>query len=181
VAQPVQESPGFLRGLKSNLRAGARIFFLRQVQPGAIVVSTLDQVIALLAVTLVAKAGADWLRVGPGAEFEYYGIYSWSTFMILGVWVCALAAPDESDTVTWALAMAPYVIVCISLLSLVPILADNEALFMSATATLIFAMSLRAVRVVHGFVRAGTLVVIAASVFGVAASNEYLYLETRIW
>src|SRR5690349_11591426 len=115
-------SRNFTRALRSNLIAGARAFFGRRPQPGNIV-STLEQVVALLAIVFVLAGVLDKVSAPEDAEFAYWGVYSWFALLLMGLWVCALAArtlSERADTRTVlvaALATAPWALVLIWLVS----------------------------------------------------------------
>ena len=178
--------PGFWSGLRANLLVGLRVFFFRQVGP-ADIVSSFDQVVALLAIVLLVAAGLDRASAGVDAEFMYYGLLTWFAILLTGVWVSALIArslSERADTRTFlvvGLATAPWAILLAWLLSYVPVLGENSTLFGSALVVIALWGGLRAARAAYGFLRPATLAVIVLSIFGVALGDMYLYSDMHLW
>jgi hypothetical protein len=175
----------FWRALRANLTLGMRVFFFRPVQPSDIT-STFDQVAALLAIFLLVAVTLDRVTAGGDVQFTYYGLYSWCTFLLLGMWICAAIARSlsgKADTrvvLIAALATAPWAVLLASLLSYVPLLSDNPTLFGGAVAVVALWTALRAARAAYGFLRLGTLGVIVLSILGVMFASSY-FAELHLW
>ncbi|MEP7244002.1 MAG: C13 family peptidase [Gammaproteobacteria bacterium] len=176
----------FWRALRSNLQAGLRLFSLRAVQPGEFT-TTFDQVLGLFAVVILVAVGFDWLRCDPDTEFGFYGLYAWVYYLLGGFWTCALAARLQSPhantraLLVAGLAAAPYVIGLLWLLYRLPLIGSRPRLAGGIALGVIALLSMRAVRVVFGYTRRGTLLLIFVAVLGLPRFLSYLDIDTNLW
>ena len=88
VATSVAPPRGFGSSLRANLLVGLRVFFFRRTQPEDIV-SSFDQVVGLLLALLGVVAVLDRATAGADAEFNVFGVYTWSALLLVGLWICA--------------------------------------------------------------------------------------------
>jgi hypothetical protein len=178
---------GFLRALIGNLRAGLKLFFLRRVEATEFTVS-FDQLVALLGLAVALFLAADWLLAGPDTEFDGYGLYGWTYYILAGLWAAALIARmhgSQTDTrallVTW-LATLPAFIVIFGLAFLLPIAQARPIVLLAIAAGVLVGVSWRAVYKVFGFASPGALVLIIGALVAVPwALQTQLYLNPHLW
>jgi hypothetical protein len=176
----------FWRDLASNLRVGARVVLFRGVQPSDFVPG-FGQVVALLLIAIALGAIYDWSYADDGAAFDFYGLFSWSACIVLGLWVCALAArtlsprADTRSLILAMLAVAPYGITFLWVLSFVPDTPGGIAFFPVFTPLILFLLALRTIRVAYGFAKLSSALVVMVAAIIVWAGIDTGYLYPRIW
>jgi hypothetical protein len=185
--RPASPPAGFLRALLGNLRAGLKLFFLRRVQASEFTVS-FDQLIALLGLVVALFLAADWLLADADTEFDAYGLYGWTYYILAGLWAAALIARmhgSQTDTrallVTW-LATLPAFIVIFGLVFLLPIAETRPIILLAVAAGVLMGVSWRAVYKVFGFANPSAVLLIAVALVGVPwALQTQLYLNPHVW
>jgi hypothetical protein len=177
---------GFWWQLRQNLLAGLKLFGLRRISP-TLFTPTFDHVIALLAIGLLTAFAFDWLRSDSDAEFGFYGLYAWAYYLLGGFWACALVArmqTPQANTrallVAW-LALAPYVIATIWLIYRLPFAQSRPLIAAGIAGGIVVGLSLRAVRVVFGYVRPGIFALVVVAVLGLPAFLGYLGIDETLW
>jgi hypothetical protein len=177
---------GFWSDLRSNLLIGMRAFFFRPVQPAQII-SSFDQVAALLVILLAVVAILDRATAGADAELDSFGVYTWIMLLLMGLWTCAFIAramSERADTralLVVALATAPWVIIATTLLSLIPALADNSDVYGYAVIAIVLWSSLRTIRAAYGSIQRPALIVIAVSLMVFAVVQNSVYFSAHLW
>ncbi|MEM7221946.1 MAG: C13 family peptidase [Pseudomonadota bacterium] len=73
-----------LKDLLANLRAGARLAFLRPVRRRDFRVTT-DQILILLALSVLLSAAGEYLRAEPGATLSGNGVLYYGSYLLAGV------------------------------------------------------------------------------------------------
>ncbi|MEJ0036254.1 MAG: C13 family peptidase [Gammaproteobacteria bacterium] len=175
----------FWSDLRANLLVGMRVFFFRPVRPTDIV-SSFDQVVALLLILLGVAAALDRATAGVDAEFMTFGLYTWFALILLGLWVSALIArsmSERADTRTLlvvGLATAPWVLIVSTALSFIPA-SDGSGWFTYAVMAIALWAGFRAVRATYGYVQRQATMVMAISLVAIALAQNYLYFETHLW
>jgi len=176
----------FWSDLRANLLVGVRVFFFRRVPPGQIV-ATFDQIVALLLALLAVASILDRATAGADVEFNPFGAYTWITLLLAGLWVCALVARSISvlaDTRTLlvvALATAPWVVIAMTLLGLIPVFANHEAWHVYAAIAIVLWSSLLAIRAAYGSIPRSARIVLAVSMVVFAFAQESVYFDTHLW
>lgn len=185
-APGVSPEQSFWRSLRANLLVGIRVFFFRRTQPEDIV-SSFDQVVALLLILLAVVAVLDRATASADAEFNTFGVYTWFALLLSGLWICALIArsmSERADTRTLlvvSLATAPWVIIVATAFSLIPAAADNPEWYAYAILALVLWASFRAIRAAYGHIQRQAAIVIAVSLVVFSVASNYLYLDTHLW
>lgn len=178
---------GFWTSLVRNLRAGLRLIALRPLAATDFVVS-FDQLTALLVLTLALLAGFDWLYAEPGATFDPYGLWAWLYYIAGGVGACALIARVQHPVantralLVCVLAAAPYFIIAVGLLLLLPFVDSHWSVFLGVVGGVMIGVSVRAVGRMLGRVRVGSIVLVVVAVVGLPwFLQARLRIEPYLW
>jgi hypothetical protein len=179
------------RALGRNLAAGFWLLIPgRRTSPDRFV-RGFDQIVLLLALTLLVWSGLDRLDAEPGAVLQWDGLFGWATYLILGLFSAALIARAQSpETATRAvlvpaLSVAPYLLLLFSLLSDVP-LPGSSSLGSSSWAALVawtylILIGLRVVKAAFGTARIKVALLAIALILAAPFVIESIGLDTRLW
>jgi len=185
VLAPVEQPP-LWQSLRSNLISGLRVLGARNVSASRFV-STFDQVLALLIVTVALALLLDWQRAPAGAVLTKDGFYSWSMWLGMGVVTCAALAriqstvADTRKVLVIALSVMPALLTGLWLLGKIPVLESLPDAFSILMIAILLYVGLVVVRVSQGFVSMGSLVVVLIASLVLARADQYIYLDTHMW
>jgi Peptidase C13 family len=174
------------RALLRNLAAGFELLLPWRRVPPARFVGGFDQIVPLLALTLLIWTGLDRLHAEVGAVLQWDGLFGWATYLILGLFSAALIARVQSpDTDTRSLlvpslSVAPYLLLLFSLLGAVPMVGASSIAALVAWAYLIL-IGLRVVKAAFGTTRIKVALLTIALILAAPFVIESFGLDTRLW
>ena len=169
-----------------NLSGGVALLGLRRRWPPRFFVN-FDQVVALLAVTLLVWALLDFLHAEPQAPLALDGLFGWACYLLLGLTGCAIVARAQSRSAPTrsllvpVLAVAPFVLAMLWLAGDVPFVAQRP--IASAVVALLYLvlLALRIVGAAFGPVRTSPALVAVVLILASPWIVGFLNLDTRLW